>query len=178
MGLSCRSVLHGCPCGYYGHPEKECSCTPHTINRYMGKISGPLLDRIDMYIQVPALPIRELITETASGERSSVIRKRVQRARLHQMERLKNEGSFSRKNMLLTNACLSPKQIKKYCSISQECKELIACVIRRFSLSARAYDRILKVSRTIADLAQSETIQLPHIAEAIQYRNFDKNYIN
>ena len=86
-------------------------------------------------------------------------------------ERLKNEGSFSKKNILPANAYLSPKQIKKYCSTSQECKELITSVIRRFSLSARAYDRILKVSRTIADLAQSETIQLPHIAEAIQYRN-------
>lgn len=172
------AAMNPCPCGYYGHPEKECSCTPHAIQKYIGKISGPLLDRIDMHVQVPALTMKELTMVTTSGEGSDDIQKRVQKARKVQIKRLKNEKIAKKKMVLLFNAHLSSKQIKKYCVIDEESKTLLEGAIRHLGLSARAYDRILKVSRTIADIQQNDSIKPSHVAEAIQYRMLDRNFQN
>jgi len=171
------AAMNPCPCGYYGHPEKECTCTPYAIQKYMNKISGPLLDRIDMHVPVPALTMKELTLVSASGEKSVDIQKRVQKARKIQIKRIKEEKIGKKKTALLSNAHLTTRQIKKYCVIDQESQALLEGAIKHLGLSARAYDRILKVSRTIADLEQSKSIKPPHIAEAIQYRTLDKTHL-
>jgi len=160
------AALNPCPCGNYFSPEKICRCNPAKIRNYLGKISGPLLDRIDIHIEVPAVKYREL-AETKDTEASCVIRQRVENARAIQQERFKSVGIFC-------NAQMNNKLIKKHCILNKEAQELIRMAISELGLSARAYDKILKVSRTIADLNQREIITSEDVSEAIQYRSLDK----
>ncbi|MBI3989971.1 MAG: YifB family Mg chelatase-like AAA ATPase [candidate division NC10 bacterium] len=160
------AAMNPCPCGYFTDPQKECRCTPLEIQRYRGRISGPLLDRIDLHVEVPPLRYRDL-AEGTSGEPSSVIRGRVQRARRLQ------QGRFQ-KARIFCNAHMTSRQLKRYCQVGEEGQRLLQAAIERLGLSARAYDRILKVSRTIADLEGSEVIRPEHLAEAIQYRSLDR----
>lgn len=160
--------MNPCPCGYYGSKEKECNCTPQVVNKYMGKISGPLLDRID--IQIEVIPVKyQKLEENEKIETSLEIKKRVDLAREIQKNRYKEEKIYS-------NSMLTPKLIEKYCKIDEKSKRLLQNAFEKLGLSARAHGRILKVARTIADLDGKENIQVNHIAEAIQYRNLDKKY--
>ena len=159
--------MNPCPCGYYNHPEKDCICGPGIVQKYLNKISGPLLDRIDIHVEVTPVPFKEL-TETKDSETSADIRKRVIKARNIQDVRFKNnKGVYS-------NAHISPKQLRQICHINEEGNNLLKTAMDRLSLSARAYDRILKVARTIADLENSENIENNHLAEAIQFRSLDR----
>lgn len=159
--------MNPCPCGYLTDPVKECKCSPSQIQKYLFRISGPLLDRIDIQVEVSAIKFKELESSDTS-EPSSVISKRVRKVRDIQRER------FKRKRVH-TNSQMSPKHIKEFCQIDEESKNLLREVIDRLGFSARAYNRILKVSRTIADLEESLEIKSSHIAEAIQYRSLDRN---
>ncbi len=158
--------MNPCPCGYYGDEEKECKCTPQEIHRYLNKISGPLLDRIDIQIEVKR-PEIESITSREKPETSEQIRKRVNIARKIQLERYKKERYYS-------NAELDSKMLEKYCKLDIKSEELLQNAFKKLKLSVRAYERILKVARTIADLEEKSEIEFKHIAEAIQYRNLDK----
>ncbi len=161
--------MNPCPCGYFGS-SRECKCSPMQIQRYVGKISGPLLDRIDIHIDVPAVKFKELRGKgVAVGDSSEKIRQRVINARQIQLERFVGDGVFS-------NSAMSPTQIRKFCALDAESENLLESAMLRQGLSARAHDRILKVSRTIADLEQSENVQSTHISEAIGYRSLDRNY--
>ena len=160
--------MNPCPCGYYGSKEKECTCTPQMISKYMGKISGPLLDRIDIQIEVNPIKYEKLRNEELP-ETSEEIKKRVNKARTIQRQRYINENIYS-------NSSLTPKLIAKYCKLDKESKKILELAFEKLGLSARAYGRILKVARTIADLVGTENIQKKHIAEAIQYRSLDKKY--
>jgi magnesium chelatase family protein len=161
------SSMNPCPCGFYNHPEKECTCPPGAVQKYLNKISGPLLDRIDLHVEVTPVPFSEL-SRAENSEASAVIRDRVIAAREIQAERYKDvEGIYA-------NAQMSSKQLKEICVISQAGQTLLKAAMDKLNLSARAYDRILKVSRTIADLAQSPDIKVEHLAEAIQYRSLDR----
>lgn len=166
-GVMLVAAMNPCPCGYYGDRGRECLCTPHQIRRYRGRLSGPLLDRLDIHIDVPPVPVRELGGE-ASQETSAAIRARVTAARARQAARYRQDGVFS-------NARLKPRHVKKYCLLDQDSHELIERATAKLGLSARAYGRILRVARTIADLADCESIQSTHVAEAIQYRSFDRH---
>jgi len=158
-----------CPCGYFGS-SRECKCSGAQIQRYVGKISGPLMDRIDIHIDVPAVKFNELRGRgQAAGDSSVTIRERVMRAREIQLKRFDGDGVFS-------NSAMSPKQIRTFCALDEQSEELLEKAMLRQGLSARAHDRILKVSRTIADLDASENIQPTHISEAINYRSLDRNY--
>lgn len=161
------AAMNPCPCGYYGDNRKECSCTEYQLNRYQSKLSGPLLDRIDLQIEVPRLKEEELLSFTAQAESSEIVRKRVTKAREIQVNRFKNDN-------IICNSQLTPKLMKKYCLLSSQSENLLKTAITRFNLSARAYDRILKLARTIADLDNQKDIQTHHIAESIQYRNLDR----
>ena len=158
--------MNPCPCGYLGHPTRECTCTPQQIRRYMAKISGPLLDRIDLYIEVPALEYQEMRKERV-GESSAAIRERVERAREIQEARFSGMGFHF-------NAHMGVKEIKEFCQLDNPSHSLLEAAVKRFGLSARAYHRILKVARTIADLEGSPGISPGHIAEAIQYRSLER----
>jgi len=162
------AALNPCPCGYHGDPSHDCVCTPLQIQRYMGRISGPLLDRIDIHIEVPAVKFKEL-SGKPTGEPSKAVRERVNAARRVQLERFKDEKS------IFCNAHMETKEIRKYCPIGEDSKELLRQAITHLGLSARAYDRILKVGRTIADLESAPDILPQHISEAIQYRSLDRN---
>jgi len=162
------AAMNPCPCGFYGDPQRECTCTPFQVQKYRAKISGPLLDRIDMHIEVPPVKYQELAEDTG-GECSLTIRTRVQKARDIQKERFKKFKS------VYCNAHMQTKHIRKYCILEREAENLLKDAIERLGLSARAYDRILKVSRTIADLEAEEEIAAHHVAEAIQYRSLDRN---
>ena len=159
----CSCYLHGCPCGFYGDASRECRCTPAIIQRYLGKISGPLLDRIDIHVEVPAVPYKEL-RGPASNEASSEIRFRVERARGVQQVR----GYY--------NARMPARLIRKQCALDDSGERTLEMAVRRIGLSARAHDRILKVARTVADLGESPTVSAKHVAEAVQYRSLDRNY--
>ncbi|HZY09618.1 MAG TPA: YifB family Mg chelatase-like AAA ATPase [Bacteroidota bacterium] len=161
-------AMNPCPCGYFSDPSKECTCNPMQIQKYMAKISGPLLDRIDLHIEVPAVKYKELVSKDA-GELSLTIRDRVIRAREIQMKR------FTNRKGLFCNADMQSKDIHEYCKIDSTGEELLKMAITKLGLSARAYDRILKVARTIADLGNSSEIRPQHISEAIQYRSLDRN---
>lgn len=161
------AAMNPCPCGYYNHPEKECVCSANAVHKYLSKISGPLLDRIDLHIEVVPVSFDEL-TARQNNEKSEIIRTRVIRAREIQKKRF--EGIKS----LYCNAQMSSKMIKNFCGISQAGVNLLKTAMERLKLSARAYDRILKVSRTIADLAGSEDIKIEHLAEAIHFRSLDR----
>ena len=159
--------MNPCPCGYYNHPDRECVCSPGMVQKYLSRISGPLLDRIDMHIEIIPVPFDKL-SDAASAEPSAHIRERVMKARQIQELRFKDaEGVYC-------NAQMSSKMLRKYAVIDSDGQELLKAAMLRMNLSARAYDRILKVSRTIADLDESESIQVTHLAEAINYRNLDR----
>ena len=160
------AAMNPCPCGHYGDSGKECTCSPFQIQRYWSKLSGPLLDRIDMQINVPRLNEEELLSQS-EAESSKSIRERVIKARNIQIERFKDEN-------IVCNSQMLPKQIKRYCEIDDTTKMVLKNAITKFNLSGRAYDRILKLSRTIADLDNSEKIETKHILESIQYRNLDR----
>ncbi len=160
------AAMNPCPCGYYTDPKKTCRCHPNQIAKYMGKISGPLLDRIDIHIEIPAIKYKEL-ADTQDAESSSVIKARVEKARALQRMRFKEDKIFY-------NAQMNTKMIKKYCLLTNQARELLKMAMNELGFSARAYDKILKVSRTIADLKQEEDISEQHISEAIQYRSLDK----
>ena len=162
--------MNPCPCGFYGSKDKECTCTKEQIKKYIGKISGPLLDRIDIHLEVSSVKYEKL-KSTGDIEHSEQIKKRVDNARRLQQDRYKEYGIFS-------NSELSPKLIEKYCKLDEKSNLLLESSFKKFGLSARAYGRILKVARTIADLEKSEDIQINHVAEAIQYRSLDKKYWN
>lgn len=161
------AAMNPCPCGYYGDNNHECNCSSAAIQRYMSRISGPLLDRIDIHITVPSVKFKELSSDSC-GEKSEVIRKRVNNARRVQLERFKNEKK------IYCNAHMQSKDIRKYCTIDEKSRSLLNLAITKQGLSARAYDRILKVARTIADLENTEDIETTHIAEAIHYRSLDR----
>jgi magnesium chelatase family protein len=166
------AAMNPCPCGFWNDPTRECRCTPLQIQRYVGRISGPLLDRIDIHIDVPAVRFKELtgsLAHASEPEASASIRERVMRARDRQRERLRQEGIFA-------NAAMSPRLIRRFCPIDAESENLLERAMARLGLSARAYDRILKLSRTIADLEGSELIHAPHVAEAVGYRSLDRTY--
>ncbi len=160
------AAMNPCPCGYYNHPEKACVCSPGTVKKYLNRISGPLMDRIDLHVEVIPVLVKEL-TDIPKGESSKTIRERVIKARKIQQERFKGTAIHN-------NAQMSRKELDKYCALNEEGKELLKNAMEKLSLSARAYDRILKVSRTIADLDFSENILPQHLAEAIQYRSLDR----
>ncbi len=156
-------AMNPCPCGYFGNASRECRCTGAIIQRYLSKISGPLLDRIDLHIEVPAVPFKEL-RGRGDGVPSAEIRERVIAARKRQMER----GYY--------NAHLPSNQLRKFCVLDEAGERSLEMAVRRMGLSARAHDRILKVSRTIADLGGYEQVLAKHIAEAVQYRSLDRSY--
>lgn len=161
--------MNPCPCGYLGSKEKECTCSDQAISRYIGKISGPLLDRIDIQIEVTPVKYQKLENE-ANIENSKDIKNRVNKAREIQQKRYKKENIYS-------NSQLTPRLIEKYCKLDKEGRKLLELAFNKLGLSARAYGRILKVARTIADLENEENILPSYVAEAIQYRNLDKRYL-
>ncbi len=156
-----------CPCGYFNHPEKECICPPGMVQKYLSKISGPLLDRIDLHVEVTPVNFTELASDRLA-EKSELIRDRVIKAREVQATR------FGSKPDLHANAQMSPQMVRDICKITPAGQALLKKAMEKLGLSARAYDRILKVSRTIADLACSEEIELEHLAEAINFRSLDR----
>ncbi len=161
------AAMNPCPCGYYNHPEMDCVCAPGQVQKYLNKISGPLLDRIDLHVEVVPVPFDKL-TEKSNGETSEKIRTRVIKARQIQEDRFKN------KKEIHANAHMGSRQLREVCPVGQAGHTLLKNAMEKLSLSARAYDRILKVARTIADLAQSEEIKTEHLAEAIHYRSLDR----
>jgi len=164
------AAMNPCPCGFWNDPTRECRCSPTQIQRYVGRISGPLLDRIDIHIDVPAVKFRELRGETApETDSSAAIRQRVINARARQQRRFTGEKIFS-------NAAMTPRMIRAHCKIDSNSEKMLENAMRRLGLSARAYDRILKVSRTIADLEGAETINSNHVSEAVGYRSLDRTY--
>jgi magnesium chelatase family protein len=163
------AAMNPCPCGFFGDATRECHCSPPQIQRYVSKISGPLLDRIDIHIEVPAVRYRELRGDQVI-ESSAEVRERVIRARQAQLER------FAGEKKIYANAQMPPKLIRKHCQISPETEKLLETAMARLGLSARAHDRILKVSRTIADLDAAAGIESKHLSEAIQYRTLDRTY--
>jgi|SRR6185369_11171852 len=162
-----KKATQECPCGFYNHPEKECTCPPGTVQKYLNKISGPLLDRIDLHVEVTPVAFSEL-SGTKPQENSAAIRDRVIKAREMQAKRYKDHPG------IYCNAQMSSKMLKEICVINTVGQNLLKTAMERLNLSARAYDRILKVSRTIADLAGSEEIKPEYLAEAIQYRSLDR----
>jgi magnesium chelatase family protein len=163
------AAMNPCPCGYYGDRRRPCRCSTTQIRQYQSRISGPLLDRIDIHIEVPSMQYQE-IAGTNSGEDSKTIRERIRRARERQKER------FSTQSTLL-NARMSDRQLKALCLLDEDSRQLIEMAMDKLGLSVRAYTRILKVARTIADLEGADNIGAPHVAEAIQYRNLDRRMI-
>ena len=162
------AAMNPCPCGFYNHPTIECTCQPGAVQRYLNKISGPLMDRIDLHVEVIPVNYNEL-SDKKKGESSKTIRERVIKARNIQEERFKNIPNIH------CNAQMTTKMVNQYCKLNEECMETLKMAMKKLGLSARAYDRILKVSRTIADLNNSENIEIKHLAEAINFRNLDRD---
>ncbi|GAB1417486.1 YifB family Mg chelatase-like AAA ATPase [Bacteroidales bacterium] len=161
------AAMNPCPCGYYNHPDMECVCNPGIVQKYLNKISGPLMDRIDLHVEVVPVPFKDLASKS-TGENSEQIRKRVIKARKIQEQR------FAEYQTVFSNAQMSSRMLQNFCTISDAGRTLLKNAMERLSLSARAYDRILKVSRTIADLEESTEIRTEHLAEAINYRSLDR----
>jgi len=159
--------MNPCPCGYYNHPEKECVCSPGVVKSYLNRISGPLMDRIDLHVEVTPVPFKDL-SESPPGEKSNDVRKRVIQARKVQ------EIRFSEHQKVYNNSQMSARDVNQFCSLDDTGRNLLKTAMEKLSLSARAYDRIIKVSRTIADLEGAESIKTEHLAEAIQYRSLDR----
>jgi magnesium chelatase family protein len=168
MVCGITKVIHPCPCGYYNDPSRICRCGTSRIERYISKISGPLLDRIDMHIELPSVKYREL-SETKDAESSQAIRQRVAAARMLQKERFK-----SAERGVSCNTQMDSRLVKQYCQLKGNAKEILRLALAELGFSARAYDKVLKVARTIADLAGTEAIEERHIAEAVQYRSLDR----
>lgn len=162
------AAMNPCPCGYYNHPEKPCTCPPGAVQKYLNKISGPLMDRIDLHVEVTPVPYKDL-TEKRTGESSAEVRKRVIAARKIQEQRYADFPTIH------ANAQMNSQLIQKYCDLDDTCRNMLKNAMNKMGLSARAHDRILKVSRTIADLDDSENIQPGHLAEAINYRSLDRD---
>ncbi len=162
------AAMNPCPCGYLGDPQHGCSCSPHQIQRYRSRVSGPLLDRMDIHVDVPAVKYDDLVSEQ-TDEPSAAVRQRINRIRQLQVDRFADQGE------LYCNAHMGPNQIRRFCRLDEQGQALLKQAITKLGLSARAYDRILKVARTIADLAGSEGIAAGHIGEAIQYRSLDRS---
>jgi magnesium chelatase family protein len=175
------AAMNPCPCGYFNDKSRECMCTPPMIQRYVSKVSGPLLDRIDIHIEVPAVQYKEL-RAGAAAEGSAEIRARVLEARERQRERFeagaeRTKGTArSTSRPVFANAQMSTQQIRMYCELSSDAERLLERAMQQQGLSARAHDRILKVARTIADIEGVPSIAVKHIAEAIQYRTLDRSY--
>ena len=161
-------AMNPCPCGYYGHPTRKCTCSQNAPARYLSKVSGPLLDRLDIHIEVPPVDYNQL-ADKEEGESSAAIRERVNKARQIQIERFKGTG-------ITCNAKMTSALTKKYCVLSPSASKILQTSFEKLGLSARAYDKVLKVARTIADLDESETIENRHILEAIQYRSLDRKF--
>jgi magnesium chelatase family protein len=159
--------MNPCPCGYYNHPDKQCVCTTAQVQKYINRISGPLLDRIDLHVEVTPVSFDEIVS-VRKNEKSAEIRSRVIAARERQLERLKDH------KMIYSNAMMPSSMVKETCLIDSSGQQLLKTAMEKLGLSARAYDRILKTSRTIADLAGSDDIKTEHLAEAIQYRSLDR----
>ena len=162
------AAMNPCPCGYFGHPTRQCTCSPAAKKRYQDKVSGPLLDRIDIHVEVAPVEYNEL-SDNNEGKKSRDIKKRVDKARAVQQKRFAGTG-------ITCNAKMTPKMTKECCVLSEEADELLHESFDNFSMSARAYDKVLRLARTIADLADSEEIKLEHIAEALQFRALDRKY--
>ncbi|NQT32350.1 MAG: ATP-binding protein, partial [Candidatus Omnitrophica bacterium] len=173
LRYQCRFLLvaamNPCPCGYFTDPHKNCQCTSHQIQRYLSRISGPLLDRIDIHIEVPRLNYEQL-SSRRTGEHSKSIKERVINTRKIQQKRFENKPGH-----LSFNAYMDTKETEKHCTLSGEAEELLKSAILELGISARAYDKILKISRTIADMEMSEMIESHHISEAVGYRCLDRN---
>jgi magnesium chelatase family protein len=161
------AAMNPCPCGYFGDLKRECRCGPAQVQRYRQRVSGPLLDRIDLHIEVPAVEYRDVASERTE-ETSATIRDRVIRARKRQQERFRSDAKVN------CNARMATRHLKQHCKLNQDSQELIRVAMNELNLSARAYDRILKVARTIADLDAQTEISPEHVSEAIQYRTFDR----
>ena len=161
------AAMNPCPCGYYGDPKRECRCLPNQVERYRQRISGPLLDRIDLHVEAPAVEYKDL-SDNIPAESSSDIRKRVFAARSIQQKR------FARNRKTSCNARMSHAQLKEHCRLDNSGNETLKAAMNDLNFSARAYDRILKVARTISDLAGSESIATDHLLEALSYRNLDR----
>ncbi len=166
--ISLIAAMNPCPCGFFGHPTKNCTCSPKMVSKYLNRISGPMLDRLDLQIEVPPVDYSDL-NSTRKEETSAQIRERVNKARRIQTERYKGTG-------VTCNSRLTPALMKKYCVLSEDASKLLQASFDNLGMSARAYDRILKVSRTIADLDGSEKIEMQHIAQAIRFRSLDRKY--
>ncbi len=164
----CKKATHPCKCGYFGDPKRECRCSQIDVQRYRDRISGPLLDRIDIHVEVPAVQYSE-ISSKIPGEASAAIRERVETARAVQRQRFQKEGKTR------TNSRMSAQQIKRHCQLESAAEGMMKMAITELNFSARDYDRILKVARTIADLGGCESILEEHVGEAIQYRTLDRN---
>lgn len=165
------AAMNPCPCGYFGHPSRPCTCSPAGVSRYLSRVSGPLLDRIDLHIEVPPVEFDQL-SASGSEEPSAAIQQRVERARALQRERYRKHQAFP----AACNAKILPELLKAACPMTESARRLLKLSFEKLGLSARAYDRILKVARTIADLDQEEIIQSSHMAEAVQYRSLDRKY--
>ena len=166
-GFMLVAAMNPCPCGYYNHPTQECSCQPGKVPQYLNRVSGPLMDRIDIHVEVVPVPFSEL-SEMQSGEKSEEVRKRVMQARQIQEERYQEEASVH------CNAQMPTRMLKTYANPGKQGQILLKSAMEKLSLSARAYDRILKVARTIADLDGKDEIMTEHLAEAINYRSLDR----
>ena len=162
------AAMNPCPCGYWGDTVRPCTCGPMQVERYRSRVSGPLMDRIDIHLEVPAVPYRDLSNER-SGEPSAAIRARVNRARVRQQER------FAARRGIFANAHMTPRDLRRFCKVSAQADALLRTAIARLKLSARAYHRILKIARTIADLADVSDIAAVHVSEAVQYRSLDRS---
>jgi Mg-chelatase subunit ChlI len=161
------AAMNPCPCGYLGHPDRPCVCTPFLVQKYRAKVSGPLLDRIDLHVEVPALKLSDLTDEAPPSENSEAVRRRVLAARARQTERFGPGGPFA-------NGDMSPRHMKAHAPLSESSKTLLKEAVQRLGLSARAFDRIVKVSRTVADLAGERDVRDEHVAEAVGYRTLDR----
>ncbi len=166
--VSLVAAMNPCPCGFFGHPTRSCTCSPKLVNKYLSRVSGPMLDRLDLHIEVPPVDY-ESLNSNGNEETSAQIRARVNKAREIQNKRYKGTG-------ITCNARLTPSLLKKYCVMSEDASQLLRSSFEAMAMSARAYDRLLKVARTIADLEESENIGMFHIAQAIQFRSLDRKY--